>query len=213
LAEALRIISKPGLYNSVSSKNGNKTAINGSTVKENFHINSDEDELLNKPVAIILLDKDEVIILMEGSGLEDLMLNKYELIGGCIHEQFKSNPLILNIISKAVQYRKRSTLFMLHSKCYEISLTYTFKNKTELTGIIIVVIESSLNNNNSNDKYEKNSSQQLFEKSPDAIAVLDSEDNIIITNQSFIQLFGYREENLEGENIYSLIQRSICALK
>ncbi|ADL13493.1 PAS domain S-box protein [Acetohalobium arabaticum] len=47
--------------------------------------------------------------------------------------------------------------------------------------------------------------QQLFNKSPNAIVLLDNEDRVIKVNKSFEQLFEYKQTNIKGEKINNLI--------
>lgn len=47
--------------------------------------------------------------------------------------------------------------------------------------------------------------QQLFENSPDAIIMVDNSDRIIAANPSFLEFFGYSEDEVKGRPINSLI--------
>ena len=47
----------------------------------------------------------------------------------------------------------------------------------------------------------------LFENSPEAIVLLDNQNRVIRINSEFTRLFGYRQEEIGGEHIDSLIAR------
>ena len=47
--------------------------------------------------------------------------------------------------------------------------------------------------------------RQLFENSPEGIAILDTEDRVVDANQAFERLFGYRPEEIRGKRLNELI--------
>jgi diguanylate cyclase (GGDEF)-like protein/PAS domain S-box-containing protein len=47
--------------------------------------------------------------------------------------------------------------------------------------------------------------EQLFAAAPEAIAVLDRHDRVVRTNRSFLELFGYTEEEVVGRTVNELI--------
>ncbi|GEM_PF-1653019 len=47
--------------------------------------------------------------------------------------------------------------------------------------------------------------EQLFEKSPEGIVLLDNEDSILEANERFEEMFGYMKEEMKGEPINDLI--------
>ncbi len=47
--------------------------------------------------------------------------------------------------------------------------------------------------------------QQLFDRSPDAIVLLDPNERVIKINQSFQELFEYKQSEIEGSNINNII--------
>jgi len=52
--------------------------------------------------------------------------------------------------------------------------------------------------------------QQLFEASPDAIALLDEADRVVNVNRAFEELFGYQIEEIKGRDINELIVPEDC---
>ncbi|MBM7622831.1 PAS domain S-box protein [Sporohalobacter salinus] len=54
-------------------------------------------------------------------------------------------------------------------------------------------------------KRQKAYSQQLFNESPESIVLLDNEDRVIKINNSFRELFKYKQDNIVGEKINDLI--------
>jgi len=54
-------------------------------------------------------------------------------------------------------------------------------------------------------KIQKTYLEELFESSPDAIAILDNNDRFLRINRGFFQLFGYSEEEVLGRQINDLI--------
>jgi len=182
------------------------SAINGSRTNGAFFTSKDLHKCKNKPAALLFLDNDGIIVMLEGSGLEELQLNKYELIGGHINEEFAMCPLILKVINKAIENREESAVCEISKMKYEIFLTYTYKKKDEITGIIIQIIKTVSERSKIIDVNENNCFEQLFEKSPDAIVILDNENNIIKSNNGFENLFGYENHEITGKNIFGLIQ-------
>ncbi|MFP4016079.1 MAG: diguanylate cyclase domain-containing protein, partial [Halanaerobiales bacterium] len=47
--------------------------------------------------------------------------------------------------------------------------------------------------------------QQLFDRSPEAIVILDNEERIMRINESFKRIFGYESSEIEGANINEII--------
>ncbi|MGE5339858.1 MAG: PAS domain S-box protein [Candidatus Omnitrophota bacterium] len=72
---------------------------------------------------------------------------------------------------------------------------------------ISYIFVSSLERRKANEslKVQKTYMEELFNSSPDAIAVLDNNDGILRINREFINLFGFTEEEAVGKNINSLI--------
>ena len=49
--------------------------------------------------------------------------------------------------------------------------------------------------------------ETIIQKLPEAIAVLDNEQNIITTNEAFTKLFGYQLEEIKGQNLDDVLDR------
>ena len=206
MAETLNIFTKKNPRISEIEEKNKPAQNNGTCLHEIILSKKEYKNSGNKPAALFLLDKDRVIVLMEGDGLEELQLNKYELIGGHIHEEFPDCPLILKVINKAIEDRKETVVCKISKKIYEIFISYSYKKKDDLTGILILVTKTASEHNKSKRQLKNTCFQQFFEKSPDAVVILDGEDKIVQSNGSFQKLFGYELHETFGKNIFQLIQ-------
>ena len=160
----------------------------------------------NEPKAVIMLDQDGTIILIEGSRLEDFGLDKYELIGNSVHIANADKPLILKTISKAVLKKEKASSFDFDDSTYQVTIMPMWKNNREISGQIIIVtditaIGENLKLGNSRDSYYR----QLFDDSKDAIAILDKNERILDINESFEKMFGYQKSEITGKTIDALI--------
>jgi PAS domain S-box-containing protein len=160
----------------------------------------------NEPVALFLLDNQGVIMLLEGNRLENLGLNKYELVGCSLRDDIGSMPVLFTKVNDAIRSKQKVAHLEADNRDYEIHLTQIWKRNNQPSGIIGVIIDIS---------EQKRSSQglsvlsayleQLFENSPDAIAILDNRDFLVNVNKSFEKLFGYKEEEITGKNINEVL--------
>ena len=57
---------------------------------------------------------------------------------------------------------------------------------------------------------QKSYFSQLFENSPEAVCILDTEDRVMGVNTSFENLFGFSREEVIGELLNSLIVQKEC---
>jgi PAS domain S-box-containing protein len=83
---------------------------------------------------------------------------------------------------------------------------YPYKPKDIIEGIIISGRDTTeLKNISDKHKIQKAYFENLFQQSPDAIAILDNNDRIISVNNAFTELFGYTPEECKGNPINNLV--------
>jgi PAS domain S-box-containing protein len=159
-----------------------------------------------EPKVIFLLDQEGIMMMLEGSILNKTGLNRYELIGSCIHDCYPGKPEILKNISEAVLDSRNSTIFEDENLSLEIYLTPILRDRHRKSGILGVAIDTTEQEKTADElDLQKSYFQQLFENSPDAIAVLDSYDRLIKVNKGFEKLFGISLTETPGKNINDVI--------
>jgi len=83
---------------------------------------------------------------------------------------------------------------------------YPYKNDNSIIGIIISGRDTTeLKNISDKHKIQKAYFENLFQQSPDAIAVLDNKDIILKVNNAFTALFGFTHDECIGKPINSLV--------
>lgn len=160
----------------------------------------------NEPKAVIMIDQDGTIILIEGLHLEEFALDKYELIGNSVHLANANKPLILKTISKAILKEEKSSWFEANNSIYQVTIMPIWKTNREISGQIVIVtditaIGESLKYEAPQDSYYR----QLFDSSKDAIAILDKNSKITDVNESFEKMFGYTKKEARGKSAEELI--------
>lgn len=185
--------------------NGNQVKL-GADLQASKKLSGKKHLIENEPRAVIMLDQDGTIILIEGSLLEEFELDKYELIGNSVHLANPNKPLILKTISKAVLKEEKSSWFEANNAIYQVTIMPIWKSNREISGQIIIVtditaIGESLKYESPQDSYYR----QLFDNSKDAIAILDKNSKITDINESFHKLFGYTKKEARGKFMDELI--------
>jgi len=159
-----------------------------------------------EPKIIFLLDQEGIILLLEGSILQETGLNRYELIGSSIHESYPDKPEFLKRISNAVMSGRHSENFDNDLLSLEIYLTPIWRNRNQKSGLLGVAIDTTEQERTADElNLHKSYFQQLFENSPDAIAVLDKYDRIIKINKGFEKMFGICAAESPLKNINEII--------
>lgn len=83
---------------------------------------------------------------------------------------------------------------------------YPYRPFDKIEGIIINGRDTTeLKNISDKHKIQKAYFENLFQQSPDAIAILDNNDKIVNVNDAFTELFGYSLQECKGKPINSLI--------
>lgn len=83
---------------------------------------------------------------------------------------------------------------------------YPYKYEEEIIGIIINGRDlTELKNISEKHKIQKAYFENLFQQSPDAIVILDNNDNVLKANYAFTDLFGFTQEECFGKPINSLV--------
>ncbi|MFW5804742.1 MAG: PAS domain S-box protein, partial [bacterium] len=119
---------------------------------------------------------------MLGQKLEDVLpSDKAQLIKRNLEKVLRENKLQifeyeLDVISGHKYFEARMTAIS-HNKAVMVARDITKRKKAS-----------------AELEVQKAYFKQLFDKSPDAIAILDTDDRIINVNRSFEKLFGYKEE-------------------
>jgi PAS domain S-box-containing protein len=159
-----------------------------------------------EPKIILLLDQDGIIMLLEGNDLEEVCLNRYELIGSSIHETYPNKPEFLKRVNEAILSKQQFTTFENGLYSFEIYLTPIWRNKNRNSGLLGIAIDTTEQGKAADElNLHKSYFQQLFENSPDAIAILDNYDRLININAGFEKLFGFSIKEANGKNINEII--------
>ena len=159
-----------------------------------------------EPKIIFLLDQEGIMLLLEGSSLNETALNRYELIGSSIHKSYPGKPEFLKCVSEAILSGQLSVNFENDLLSLEIYLTPIWRSRNQKSGLLGVAIDTTEQERTADELHlHKSYFQQLFENSPDAIAILDKYDRIIKVNKGFEILFGICAADSPGKNINEII--------
>jgi PAS domain S-box-containing protein len=157
-------------------------------------------------VLFISIDNDGQILLLEGNAGEELELDKEQLIGANIYDIGASENRLLNHIRILLLKGIYNTVVEKDEKYFEIFLTNLKRKNGEIHGVLGLIKDVTEDMKWKEElAVQKIYFSQLFENSPQAIVVLDSQGKIVNINNEFEKLFQYRIEEVKGIDIKELI--------
>ncbi len=164
---------------------------------------------INKaPIGIMLFDEDGSILSTNGkahaiTGYSENELLEMDIIDLRSAQGEKRFPADFEELKKTGEI-KREYQFLKKDG----SISYARVNAVQISANRFLGFLEDINvakKISNNLREQKAYFQQLFENSPEAIALLDKEEIIIKVNSSFEELFGYQEKNIVGKRLNHLI--------
>ena len=160
------------------------------------------------PDILVLFNKDGKYLNIWTGHEENLLASRSELIGSYFQE-FMSPAVAEKMgyhLEKALKYNELQVFeykadVISGEKYFEARMTAISQDKA------VVIVRDITDRKKTEEKLEVQRAyfKQLFENSPDAIAIIDTEGYIININDSFEELFGYNEVEAKGKLLDRLI--------
>jgi PAS domain S-box-containing protein len=146
------------------------------------------------------------ILSLEGGGLEIAGINKFSFLDKNIYEILPSDNEFLFQLRTILLNGENGSSINLSNNSFEISYSYSHSSNGEVTGIIGTAKEVSNELQLKEElKFHKGYFSQLFESSPEAIAIIDNEDRILNVNGGFENLFNYTLKEIKGKPISIIV--------
>lgn len=161
------------------------------------------------PVNLWSTDARLNITFSQGAGLHLIGASANEQVGMTLYEVLKTRdprftPLAAHL--KALQGELVRYEVEWRGRLFETRVEPLRAADGHITGTVGIAIDITDRKTLYNALQTQNAYfAALFENAPEAIALLDSHDNIIRTNRQFATLFGYAHEEAVGRNINDLI--------
>ena len=159
------------------------------------------------PVIIFSTSENGNIILLEGKAMSQVNIDKDVFTGRNIFSiQPTENEFLSHLKDILLKEERTSSRIDVNGYCFEVYSTYQTNTYGDVTGIIgmardisgDIILKEAQN-------IQENYFSQLFENSPEAIVILDTEDRVINMNKSFEKLFQFDLNEIKGNYINSLI--------
>ncbi len=161
------------------------------------------------PDILVLLNKEGVYQNIWTGHEENLFNEKDEMLGK------KFENVLPEHVAKKIRYHLDKTLKYNELQVFEYKLRVVSGElkyfESRMTAIsqnqAVVVIRDITDRKNAEKELEVQKAyfKQLFDNSPDAIAILNIKGEVIDINESFTQLFNYKKKNIKGNKINELI--------
>lgn len=159
------------------------------------------------PVIIFSTSENGNIILLEGKAMNQVNIDKDVFTGRNIFSIKPSENEFLSCLKDILlKEEKTSSRIEVNGYCFEVHCTYQTNPYGDVTGIIgmardisgDIILKEAQN-------IQENYFSQLFENSPEAIVILDTEDRVVNINKSFENLFQFQLGEIKGNYINGLI--------
>ncbi len=151
------------------------------------------------PVIIWGIDKDGMITLSEGRGLESLGLKPGQTVGKSVLELYKDNPDVVASVKKALTGASFTTAAWINGKCIETWNSAIKDENGTVTGVLGVssdITERKLAEERIAQNEEK--FHLLFSKANDAIFIMKNE-SFVECNEKTLEMFGCSEKDILGK--------------
>ncbi len=153
-----------------------------------------------------VVDVEGNILTLEGSGLETADINKSLFLGKNIYGIQPSENKFLSELKTMLLNGENASVVCINNNSFDISCTYSHSINGEVSGIIGTAKEISDELHLKEElKIHKGYFSQLFESSPEAIAIIDNEDRILNVNGGFENLFKYTLKEVKGKSINIIV--------
>ena len=158
------------------------------------------------PVILWAMDRQGVITLVEGSGLDYLGTNPGQLVGRSVFRVFRNMPQIMQDSRRALAGAALTSIVEIDQLTFESRYSPVLDENGVVSGIIGVAIDIT-----DRRRAEKALSQSetnyrtLVESSPDGVVSVNTEGHIIDCNQSICRLLGYSKEEIVGKRFRHLL--------
>ncbi len=156
----------------------------------------------------VITDVNQKTVEMHGFGSKDELLGKsaLQLVAPCDHERVKTNmrKALKQGTIKGVEY----TLLRADGSEFPGELsTSALKDAAGNWVGHITISRDITERKRAGEALERQKAyfQQLFDNSPEGIALLDDADRVVQVNEGFEMLFGYRTEEIKGQFINDII--------
>jgi len=167
-----------------------------------------ENKKQSNELALIyfVLDNDGCINALDGDGLEIAGIGRLRFLGKNIYEVLPSENEFLFKLKTILLSGENSRVIQFGISSFEVHFANSHDLAGDVTGIIgmakEVSSEISLREEFMN---HKGYFSQLFERSPEAIAIIDTDGRILNVNAGFKDLFDYSLDEIEGKLISLIV--------
>ena len=162
--------------------------------------------IADAPVILWAMDRQGVITLVEGSGLDHLGMNPGQLVGRSVFRVFRNMPQVMQDSRRSLAGAALASIVEIDQSTFESRYSPVLDENGEVSGVIGVAIDIT-----DRRRAEKALSQSetdyrtLVESSPDGIVSVNAEGSIIDCNKSICQLLGYSKEEIVGKRFRHLL--------
>lgn len=176
----------------------------------NLTLINDRSSIDVPDVIQFMIDKDGKILTLEGGGLQLVNVNKFNFLEKNINKILPSENKFLSELKTILLCGNSGEVIKCSENSFEICFTASHSLNGEENGVIGTAREIS-NELLLRDELvmHKGYFTQLFECSPEAIAIIDSEDRIMNVNAGFENLFSYSLDELRGQLISIIMPEHI----
>ena len=166
------------------------------------------------PDILVLFNKEGVYKNIWTGQEENLYKEKSEMLGSNFEEILPEDVAakIRHHLDKALKYNKLQ-VFEYKLSVLDGDIKYFESRMTAISQNQAVVVVRDITDRKEAEKeleVQKAYFKQLFENSPDAIAVLNTNSEVIDVNESFTKLFGYKKDEIEGTEINEFLAPERC---
>ncbi len=152
----------------------------------------------NLPIILYMIDNQGIFKLSVGAGLKALNLNENQVVGQSVYKIYKEYPNILNTIKRSLSGETVSfesnvgDAFFIN---YLVPFSLPYENFNGIIGIALDISQLK-------EAEEKIQMLAYAVKSVnECISITDVNNKILFVNETFLNTYGYREDELIGKNI------------
>ena len=162
--------------------------------------------MASAPIVLFALDRNGLFLLSEGKGLSALGLKPGQVVGMSVFELYKGVPKIIEMIRRALGGENVNGTIEVEELSWDTRYTPVYDDKGDVDSVIGVATDITVHRRMEEAlSVERAYLDELFQSSPEAVALVDNENRVIRVNREFTRLFGYSVDEVLGRSVDDLL--------
>ncbi|HEX2981186.1 MAG TPA: PAS domain S-box protein, partial [Anaerolineaceae bacterium] len=154
----------------------------------------------NSPIGLFFIDRQGMVLLSTGKGLEDLNKSRESIVGKSIFDVYRNNPIIIQNFHRALQGEHLRAIVEIGEFSFDTQYTPFWDENREILGVLGIATDITQRRETENALFSSQKRfQTIFEESELGIALEDLHGKVIESNPAFQEILGYPAEELRGK--------------